>query len=71
MIELGSKVKDVITGLEGAATVRAQYITGEDRYNINPQVLKDGKPIEGTYLDEGRLEVVSAPPSNFPTERRD
>jgi hypothetical protein len=58
MIELGSKVKDSITGFSGIATGRAEYLHGCARVLVEPQELKDGKPVESQWLDEPRLVVV-------------
>lgn len=58
MIKLGSKVKDNITGLTGIVTARTEYLYGCVRCHIEPQAFKDGKPLEGTFLDEQRLEVI-------------
>lgn len=61
MIELGSKVKDKITGFQGVAIARYEWITGCVRYEVQPQKLKDGKPLDSSSFDEKRLEVVSPP----------
>jgi hypothetical protein len=58
MIKLGSKVKDVLTGFTGRATARVEYEYGCARIFIEPGEMKDGKPIEGIYFDEQRVEVV-------------
>ena len=57
MIKLGQKAKDIITGFEGIITGRAQYIYGCDQYCLVPPVI-DGKPGEGQWFDEGRLEII-------------
>ena len=56
-MNLGSKVKDKITGFEGFATGKASYITGCDQYLVQPPT-KDGDFKEGRWFDEGRLEVI-------------
>jgi len=60
-MELGDKVKDVITGFEGIVTARASYLTGCDQLCVQPQGLdKDQKPIESRWYDENRLVVTQA-----------
>lgn len=59
MITLGSKVQDTITGFTGVAVSRTQYLFGCVRVGIEPQEMKDGKPIEGLYFDEQRLVELS------------
>ena len=59
MIELGQKVKDRITGYEGIAIARLEYISGCIQYCVKPNKLDEkGKIIEGEYIDVGQLEIV-------------
>ncbi len=59
MIELGQRVKDKITGFEGIATARVEYLTGCIQYCLKPEKLDEkGKMIEGEYIDEGQLELL-------------
>ena len=53
--EMGCKVKDIITGFIGVVISRTQWLTNCNNYGVNPQELKDGKPIESQYFDENRL----------------
>lgn len=84
MIKLGSTVKDALTGFTGRATARVEFEYGCARIFIEPGVLQDGKPIDGIYFDEQRVEVVeekepviskdssatSGGPYNAPTRHR-
>jgi hypothetical protein len=56
-LKLGVKAKDKITGLQGIVTGKGEYLYGCTQYCIVPES-KDGKPSEGCWFDEGRLEVV-------------
>ena len=56
--ELGKKGKDKITGFAGILTSRCEFLTGCNRYCIQPTELKDGKPIDGIYFDEAQIEIV-------------
>jgi len=58
MVCLGDKVKDVVTGLTGIAVAKTHYLQGCDRIAVQPQELKDGKPVEASWFDEPQLEVV-------------
>jgi hypothetical protein len=58
--ELGDKVKDRISGLDGVVISRAEHLFGCNRYWIAPQGHKDGKPLEGCWSDEDALELVEA-----------
>lgn len=57
MITLGSKVRCVISGLEGIATARIEYINGCVQYCVKPPV-QDGKSVEAEYIDQQQLETV-------------
>jgi len=58
MIELGSKVKDKITGFEGLATGLCRYITGCTQVLVQPSVKPDGEFVDCRWMDEPRLEVI-------------
>jgi hypothetical protein len=60
MVNLGDKVKDVVTGLTGIAVGRTQYLQGCTRVAVQPQELKDGKPVEASWFDEPQLEIIEA-----------
>lgn len=57
MIELGNKVKDIVTGFEGIVVARVEYLNGCIQYCVKPKA-KDGKMEDGQYIDEKVLEVV-------------
>lgn len=73
MVELGTKVKDSITGFEGIAVGRAVYLYGCVRVLVEPEEMKDGKPIEAIWFDEQRLteesEAKSGGPQSTPPSR--
>lgn len=58
MIELGSVVRDKITGLHGVAVARTDWIHGCTRYGVQPTELHEGKPIDPLWFDEPQLEIV-------------
>lgn len=56
MINLGDKVKDTITGLEGIVIAKIIYLNGCIQYEVQPKGLdKDGKIIKSAWIDEGQL----------------
>lgn len=58
--ELGSTVKDQITNFEGVVVARTQYMTGCNRYAVQPRALdRDGKPIDWHNFDENQLVQVT------------
>ncbi len=70
VIELGSKVKDSITGFKGTATARCVYLNGCIQYEITSSSLKDGAPLK-EWFDEGQLKVVAVkkPAQKAPRDR--
>jgi len=59
-IKLGDKVRDMISGYEGIAVARTQFINGCVQYSVSAKLKKGDKPpIEGDpSIDEVSLEVV-------------
>lgn len=55
---MGKTVKDKITGFQGIATSRHEYLTGCTQYGVQPPVDKDGKIPEREFFDEGRLSLI-------------
>lgn len=69
--ELGTRVKDVITGMSGVVMGRSNFITGCDQYGISPTKLgKDGTRPDWEYFDENRL-VVSGKGIKLPKDKED
>jgi hypothetical protein len=54
-IILGRTVKDRLTGFSGVATGRSEYIYRSPQVLVDPCDFKDGKPLDGIWLDESRL----------------
>lgn len=57
-IELGDTVKDTITGFQGVAIAQYLYLNGCVRINIQPEELREGKPIEDQAFDIEQIQVV-------------
>jgi hypothetical protein len=56
VITLGDRCRDTITGFEGTATARYEFINGCIRYNLETSSPKEG--VLELVFDEQRLEVV-------------
>ena len=66
-IQLGSRVKDKISGFSGIAIGRTQWQWGCDRILIKPETLHEGKTIEAEWFDEPQVELVEeAKPDMIP-----
>jgi hypothetical protein len=57
---LGDRARDKLSGLVGIVTSRADHFTGCKRYWLTPQELKDGKPVDGLWVDDELCELVEA-----------
>lgn len=60
MVNLGDKVRHKVTGLEGIAIGRTDYLFGCVHVCVQPQVIKDGKPADAFWTDESGLAVIEA-----------
>lgn len=58
MVKLGSTVKDMISGFEGIVIARSEWLYGCNRLIVESKRLKDGKPTEGQWFDEQRIETI-------------
>lgn len=58
-IELGDKVKDIITGFTGIVQVTEIWRNGNTKAQVQSKELKDGKPLPGVIFDYEELEVVT------------
>jgi len=54
----GDVLQDAITGFKGTVTGRANYLTGCDQYLLVPKVDKEGKHVDGRWIDSQRLKKV-------------
>lgn len=57
-IKFGVEAKDKVTGFTGIVTGKCQYMYGCTQYCLVPSVDKDGKIVDGSWFDEGRIEVL-------------
>jgi hypothetical protein len=62
MFKLGQKVRDAVTGFEGTAIARVEFLNGCVQFAVQGVVGSDGKVPEATYFDHQRLEAVDATP---------
>ena len=61
IIEMGSKVRDKLSGIEGVIIGRLQWIYGCNRYFVQPFGSKDGEPFKNFNVDENQIEVIETP----------
>jgi hypothetical protein len=79
--ELGTRVRDKVTGVTGVITGRTEWLYGCIRYTVQPTELKDGRPVEAVGLDEDAMEPLTegipgtvkptGGPRDEPTARRE
>lgn len=58
-VKLGKKYRDTVTGFEGTATSKHEYLNGCVRYNLEAEVTDPGKVPACITVDEEQLETVS------------
>ena len=56
-IVLGNKVRDIVSGFEGIATAKVDFLNGCTQICVRPKS-QDGKMPEGEYIDINQLEYV-------------
>ena len=56
----GDQVKCRVTGLKGIVVAVTTWFNGCIRYIVQPQEIKDGKPVDTSSFDENDLELVKA-----------
>lgn len=61
-VEIGSRVKDKITGFAGVVTGRCQYISGCNQALVAPPLGPDGAFRGSEWFDEQRLEQSGEAP---------
>lgn len=58
MVNLGDKVKDLVTGFTGIAVGKTTWLYGCHRISVQPLVDKEGKMVDALTFDEPQLEVI-------------
>lgn len=58
-INLGDTVRDMVTGFEGVAISRVEYLNGCVQFCVKPPIDKDKKMRDGEYIDVHQLVIVS------------
>lgn len=54
----GDTVKDETTGFQGIVVSCSSFLSGCNRYGLQPKVKKDGSMPEAQWFDEPRLKLV-------------
>ncbi len=57
-IKLGDKLRDKVTGYEGIALAKTEWLNGCWRVMLQAKGVKDGKPHEPFSVDVQQLELV-------------
>lgn len=69
-IHLGDKVRDIVTGFEGIAVARTEWLVGCTRVSVQPRSLdKDGAVQSHQTFDEPQLELLEAGSVTIPTAK--
>lgn len=57
-INLGSKIESIVTAQMGVVVSRSENLGGCNRYFVQPKVDKEGKVPDGSWIDEGEINVL-------------
>jgi hypothetical protein len=68
-IEMGAEVRDTLTGFEGIALARAEYLTGCNQVFVQPRSEKDNEMKTGHWFDVERIEKISDRKVQFSSRR--
>lgn len=58
LFALGDVVEDTVTAFRGVVVAKTRWLNGCIRITVQPQELKDGKPIDALGFDVEQLELV-------------
>ena len=60
IFKLGDKVRDVVSGFEGIATAKVEFLNGCIQYCLKPPIDKKKPHLlpDGEYFDSAQLELV-------------
>lgn len=64
-VELGDRVRDRVSGIEGIATARTQWLNGCERWSISPRAGEDGKLPDDVWVDQQQVELCEKDPELF------
>jgi len=70
-IQLGSTVRDIVTGFKGTVVSEIKYLSGCLQYGVKAKVGKDGKVPDVEYIDVGQLEVIELEKKQIETSAED
>lgn len=58
MVELGDRVRDIVTGMQGVAIGITKWITGCDTVTFQPSLKADGSKPDTEFVDINRLVII-------------
>ena len=58
MVNLGDKVRDMVSGFVGIAVAKTEYLQGCNRISVQAAVKKNEKPEEWQAFDEPQVKVI-------------
>lgn len=66
-MQMGDKMRDMISGYEGIATGRTAYMNGCVKWLLERELDKDGKE-QSCWFDEQRLNVIESKAFTLPSQ---
>lgn len=68
MIKLGDEVKDRVSGFEGVAVARIEYLNGCVQFEVQPKINEKKELPDTCYIDEQQLEIIKKNGKKEPKE---
>lgn len=59
-IRVGDVARDTVTGFVGVVVCESKWLHGCRRITLQPEKLKDGKPVDPVSFDEPQLELMKS-----------
>lgn len=59
VVKLGNYVKDIVTGIEGTAIGKTEWLTGCDTIHVEPKPTTQGEKQSGITLDITRVKFLN------------
>jgi len=59
-VNLGDIAEDIVTGFKGTVVAVTNWLNGCQRVTLQPNELKDGKPVESYTFDVEQIQVITA-----------
>lgn len=68
MVKLGDEVKDEVSGFQGIAVARTEYLNGCVQFEVQPKVNEKMELPDSCFIDEQQLQIIEKNNKEDPEE---